>query len=102
MVSTPDLHLPTHQEVAISSRPKQLITTILKKKKKEKTGQPYNPSKHDSKQSQNVNWRSPAFWPMIDQVVKEQIGDPNLSDIVRTLKSRDNRFEHFSHQLTGM
>ena len=35
---------------------------------------------------------------MIDQVVKEQIGRPNLSDIIRTLQSRDNRFEHLTHQ----
>jgi len=82
----PDFPPPTCQEVATSSHPKQPITTALKQKKKEKTGQPYT-SKHDSTQSQNVNWKSPTFWPMIDQAVKEQIGKPNLSEIIQTLQS---------------
>ena len=70
------------------SCPKQLITTILKKKEKEKTGQSYKPSKCDSIQSQNINWKSPIFWPMIDQAAKEQVGKSNLSEIIRTLQSR--------------
>jgi len=49
-------------------------------------------------QSQNINWKSPAFWPMINQVVREQIGKPNLSEIVRTLQGRDNRFQYLTHQ----
>ena len=43
--STPDLSVPTRLEVAAASRPKQLIVTALKRKEKEKTGQPYKPSK---------------------------------------------------------
>jgi len=35
---------------------------------------------------------------MIDQAVKEQIGKPNLSEIIRILRSRDKRFEYLSHQ----
>ena len=35
---------------------------------------------------------------MIDQVVKEQIGRPNLSEIIQILWSRDNRFELLFHQ----
>lgn len=36
---------------------------------------------------------------MIVQAVNEQKGTkPNLSEIVRTLKSRDKRFGHLSHQ----
>jgi len=54
----------------------------LKKKEKEKTCQPYKPSKHNSMQSQNINWKSPTFWPMIDQAAKEQVGKPNLSKII--------------------
>ena len=68
--STPELDIPTHLGVAASSRPKQLITTTLKKREKEKAGQQYKPSKRDSKPSQNINWKSPTFWPMIDQAVK--------------------------------
>jgi len=74
-------------EVAASSRPKQLITSTLKCKEKEKAGQPYKPSKCDVVEIQNINWKSPTFWPIIDQVVKEQIGKPNLSEIVWTLQS---------------
>ena len=71
---------------------------MLKEKEKKKTGQPQKPSKRDSGQSQNVNWRSPTFWPMIDQVVKEQIGRPNLTEIIQILRSRDSRFKLLSHQ----
>ena len=35
---------------------------------------------------------------MIDQAVKEQVGKPNLSEIIRTLQSRDKRFKHLTHQ----
>ena len=49
-------------------------------------------------ESQNINWKSPALWPMIDQAVKEQKGKPNLSEVIRTLKDRDRRFEHLTHQ----
>lgn len=49
-------------------------------------------------QSQNINWKSPTFWPVIDQVVKEQIGKPNLSEIIWILQSQDKCFEHLSHQ----
>jgi hypothetical protein len=35
---------------------------------------------------------------MIDKAVKEQIGKPNLKAAVRTLQSRDSRFEHLTHQ----
>ena len=85
-------------EVAASSRPKQLITSTLKCKEKEKAGQPYKPSKCDVVEIQNINWKSPTFWPIIDQVVKEQIGKPNLSEIVWTLQSQDKRFQHLTHQ----
>ena len=38
------------------------------------------------------------FWPIIDQVIKEQIGKPNLSEIIWILQSQDNHFELLSHQ----
>ena len=38
-------------------------------------------------QSQNINWKSPTFWPMIDQATKEQVGKPNLTEIIQTLQS---------------
>jgi len=96
--SAPDLPIPTRMEVAASSRPKRLIESTIKRRKKEKTGQPYKPSKRDSMQSHNINWKSPTFWPVINQVVREQIGKPNLSEIIRTLQGRDVRFQHLNHQ----
>ena len=35
---------------------------------------------------------------MIDQAVKEQVGKPNLSEIIRTLQSWDKRFQFLTHQ----
>lgn len=35
---------------------------------------------------------------MIDQVVKEYVGKPNLSEIIRTLQRRDKRFQYLTHQ----
>jgi hypothetical protein len=94
----PSLDGPTRSEVAASSRPKQLIVSALKHKEKEKAGQTYKPSKRDAIENQNINWKSPTFWPIIDQVVREQIGKPNLSEIIRILQSRDQRFKHLTHQ----
>ena len=35
---------------------------------------------------------------MIDQAAKEQIGKPNINEMIRTLKSRDSRFKYLTHQ----
>lgn len=35
---------------------------------------------------------------MIDQAAKEQIGKPNLTELIRTLQSRDRRFKFLTHQ----
>jgi hypothetical protein len=85
-------------EVATSPRPKQAIVSALKHKDKEKAGQPYKPSKHDTAENQNINWKTPTFWPMIDQAAKEQIGKPNLTELIRTLQGRDRRFRFLTHQ----
>jgi hypothetical protein len=70
----------------------------LKQKEKVQAGQPYNPSKRDSAQVHNINWKSPTFWPMIDIAVMKQLGKPNLSEIIRTLQDRDPRFQYLTHQ----
>ena len=49
-------------------------------------------------ESRNINWKSPTFWPMIDQVAKRQIGKPNLNEMIRTLQKLDSRFNHLTHQ----
>ena len=65
---------------------------------KEKSGQSYKPSKQDVAESQKINWKSPMFWPMIDQAAREQIGKPNLKEMIWTLQSRDIRFKYLTHQ----
>jgi hypothetical protein len=77
-----------------------MIVTTLKWKRKEAdgTGRPFKPSKRDTAQSSNINWKSPTFWPIIDGVVKQQVGKPNLSEIIRTLQDRDPRFIYLTHQ----
>jgi hypothetical protein len=35
---------------------------------------------------------------MIDQAVKEQVGKPNLSEIIRVLQDRDKWFQFLTHQ----
>jgi hypothetical protein len=35
---------------------------------------------------------------MIDQAAKEQIGRPNLNELIRTLQRRDDRFKYLTHQ----
>jgi len=35
---------------------------------------------------------------MIDQAVKEQIGKPNLSDIIQILQSWDKWFQYLTHK----
>jgi len=97
-VPTFDLNIPTRLEVAASSCPRQVIVTALKKRGKDQAGQPYKPSKCDSVQSSNINWRSPTFWPIIDQAVREHVGTLNLASIFETLQQRDVRFKHFRYQ----
>jgi hypothetical protein len=97
-VSAPNLDTLSRSEVASSSRPKQQIVSTLKQREKEKSGQPYKASKRDTMEKQNINWKSPTFWPIIDQVAKGQIGKPNLNEMIRTLQSRDSRFKYLTHQ----
>jgi hypothetical protein len=97
-IPTSDFPISTRLEVATSSRPRQLVVTNLKQREKEHAGEVYKSSKRDSAQSHNINWKSPTFWPMINKAVMEQVGKPNLSQIIRTLRSRDQRFEHLTHQ----
>jgi len=70
----------------------------MKRREKEKAGKPHTPTKRESIPPKYINWKSPAYWPLIDQVVRQQIGKPNLSEIVRQLRERDPQFDHFSHR----
>ena len=97
-VPIPNLNIPTRMEVASASRPRQLVVTALKKREKSRTGQQYKPSKRDSVKSIHINWKSPTYWPLLDQVVREAGPKTSLNDMVKTLQQRDERFSHFTHQ----
>ena len=70
----------------------------VKRWEKEKAGKPYTPTKQESAPNTNINWKSPTFWPLIDQVARGQIGKPNLSKMVEELMSQDFHFTHFNRQ----
>ena len=70
----------------------------VKQRKKAKAGKLYTPTKRESAPPKNINWKSPAYWSLIDQAAREQVGKPNLSALVRQLRERDKTFEWLSHQ----
>lgn len=73
----------------------------VKRKEKEKTGEVYKPTKRESTPHTRINWKSPAFWPLIDQAAKQQMGKPNLTELIKQLQQRDARFNHLTHQRTS-
>jgi hypothetical protein len=87
--------------VAASSRPKQQIVSRLKQKEKDAAGKPYKPSKRGAMEVKNINWKTPSFWPFINQVVTEhnkRVGKPKLSEVLKDLQNRDMRFKYLTHQ----
>jgi hypothetical protein len=73
----------------------------VKRQKATKAGKVYKPSKQESASPTHVNWKSPAFWPLIDQAAKQQVGKPNHSELVKRLTQQDPRFTHLSHRRIG-
>ena len=75
--------------------------TELKRRKAEKAGKAYTPTKQESAPPQYVNWKSPAFWPSIDWAARQQTGKPNHSALVKQLQQLDPRFQSLSHRRIG-
>lgn len=73
----------------------------MKQQEKAKAGKVYIRTKKESAPSTYINWKSPAFWPLIDQEAKKQIGKPNHSQLLKTLRGKDPRFSHLRHQSIG-
>ena len=73
----------------------------MKRRKVEKTGKPYKSTKEESTPPTYINWKSPAFWPLIDQAAKQQVGRPNHSELIKRLQQQDSRFTHLSHRRIG-
>lgn len=99
--SDQEVQLPSRADVAAASRPKKAIMTEIRKREKAKAGKPYKPTKQESTPNTYINWKSPTFWPLIDQAAKRQIGKPNLSALVKQLQQQDSRFKHLSHRRIG-
>ena len=91
----------THAEAAAISHPKKAIVKGLKEQNAKKADKTYKPTKAESTPPGNVNWKSPAFWPLIDWAAKQQLGKPNHSELVRTLQRLDSRFELLTHRRIG-
>jgi hypothetical protein len=70
----------------------------MKRREKTKAGKVYTPTKQESAPHTYINWKSPTFWPLIDQAARRQIGKPNLSDLVKQLQQLDDRFIHLTHR----
>jgi hypothetical protein len=83
------------------SRPRKAVVTELKRRKVEKTGEVFKPTKQESTPPTYVNWKSPAFWPLIDWAAKQQVGRPNHSELIRHLQQLDGRFQYLSHRRIG-
>ena len=73
----------------------------VKQRKTTKAGKVYKPTKLESTPPTYINWKSPAFWPLIDQAAKQQVGKPNHSELIKRLQQQDSHFTHLSHQHIG-
>jgi len=76
-----EVQVPSRSEVAAASRPRKAILLEVERWEKEKAGKVHTPSKHDAASLKTINWKSPAYWPMIDAAAKGQVGKPNLSAV---------------------
>ncbi|KAF9791280.1 hypothetical protein BJ322DRAFT_1017812 [Thelephora terrestris] len=93
-----EVQIPSQSEVASASCPKQAILTEVKRQESTKAGKTYKPTKQDEAPHKTTNWKSEIFWPMIETAAGQQIGKPNLTQLVSHLQQFDEGFEHLSHQ----
>jgi hypothetical protein len=70
----------------------------VKRQEKEKVGKVFKPTKRESATHTYINWKSPSLWPLIDQAARQQVGKPNLTNIIKQLRQQDPRFNHLNHQ----
>lgn len=73
----------------------------LKKREATKDGNVYKPTKQETTSPTYINWKSPAFWPLIDQAAKQQVGKPNHTELIKGFQQQDSRFIHLSHRRIG-
>ena len=69
-----------------------------RRQEKLKAGKVYKPTKRESTPYTHINWKSPAFWPLINQTAKRQVGKPNATELIKELCQLDARFKHLGHQ----
>jgi hypothetical protein len=70
----------------------------VKQQEKEKAGKVFKPTKRESATHSYINWKSPSLWPLIDQAAKQQVGKPNLTNLIKQLRQQDPRFNHLNYQ----
>ena len=93
-----EVQVPSRSEVAAASHPRKAILLEIKQREKEKAGKVHTLSKHDAASLKNINWKSPAYWPVIDAAARQQVGKPNLSALVKQLQRQHPHFYHLDHQ----
>jgi len=96
--SNQEVYAPSRADVAAASRPKKAILAGAKQRKNEKEGKVHKLTKKESEPPKNINWKSPTYWPLIDQTAKEQVGKPNISELLRQLRRKDGCFIHLRQQ----
>jgi len=70
----------------------------VKRQERVKAGKVYKPTKKESTPYTHINWKPPAFWPLIDQAARQYIGKPNLTELIKQLWQQDDRSNHLKHQ----
>ena len=65
--------MPLQSEVASASCPKKAIMAEMKRQESVKAKKPYKPTKRDEASHTAINWRSPAFWPLIEMTARQQL-----------------------------
>ena len=93
-----EVQVPSHSEVAATSRPRKPILSEVKRREKESVGKVYTPSKRDAAALRTINWKSPTYWPMIEAAARQQTGKPNLSKLVKRLQDQHPHFRHLTHR----
>lgn len=73
----------------------------MKRREKKKAGKVYKPSKHDIAPHKIINWKSPMYWPAIERAARQQVGKPNLSELVSQLQQQDPSFQYLSYRRIG-
>ena len=74
-------HIPERSEVASASCPKKAIIAEMKRQESVKARKTHKTTKHNEASHTTINWQSPTFWPIIDMVAGQQVGNLTLLNL---------------------